>query len=349
MYIRLYIALTWFVLCHSLRRLPYPHTSYTVTSLVTNDILNLPKIDPKTPAKYTNIPSLLDNLKLGGKISKWGTTNLDYRVISEIELFQVTRNSLSTNDLLQDILKATELPTPMDGKTIGGAFFLVVMASVVVPLLPIPHTVQNILLSFSIALPFVLLILSITVPEFFLNLKREKIAPEVERDRIVYHEAGHFLVGYLCGVFIQSYDVSGEKGAGTLIVLEDGTTLKAKSAHLMVTAMAGVVAEILRFGNCKGGIEDIPVVYEIMRIEKIKARDRRGVLRWALLKALSLLKIYRDELDEVAFGMKSNKEVNDLIVEIENCQPESIPTLPSSTSSSMPLNNPDNVDIQNLY
>ncbi len=255
MYIRVYLVLALLAFCQSLQRSSlWPlSTSTTALSLVTKDILNLPTIDPKTPAKYTNVPSLLDTLKRGGKISKWSTTNLDYRFISEVELYQVTRNSFATTDLLQDILKATELPTPIDGITIGGTFLLVVLASIVVPQLPIPSTVQNILLSSTIALPFAILILSITVPQFFLSLKEEKVAPEIEMDRIVYHEAGHFLVGYLCGVFIQSYDVSGEKDAGTSIVLEDGTTLKAKSAHLMVTAMAGVVAEILRFGNCKGG------------------------------------------------------------------------------------------------
>ena len=292
-----------------------PSSSYCTVSLVTDDVLNLPTIDPTKSPKYSNIPSLLDTLKLGGKIRKWSSTNLDYRAVSEVELFQVTRNSFSTKDLLQDILKAVELPTPIDGKTIAGSFLLIVATS----LLPLPSAVQTVLLSASIALPFILLLLSITIPETLLSLKREKTAPEVEKDRIAYHEAGHFLVGYLCGVFIQSYDVSGEKDAGTMIVLEDGKTLKAKSAHLMVTAMAGVVAETLRFGNCRGGVEDIPVVYEVMRMEKIKARERQGVLRWTLLKALSLLNIYRDELDEIAHGMKSGKGVNDLIADIENC------------------------------
>ena len=149
--------------------------------------------------------------------------------------------------------------------------------------------------------------------------------------------------------------------------------------------MAGVVAEILRFGDCKGGIEDIPVVYEIMRIEKIKSmKDKKGtlmyktiyiysciysriylyiylyihsyiysyihsyirsyiylqiivgVLRWALLKALTLLKIYRDELDDVAWGMKNGVDVNELILDIENC-PSPNSNSPSITSCQINL------------
>lgn len=54
-----------------------------------------------------------------------------------------------------------------------------------------------------------------------------------------------------------------------------------------------------------------------MRLQKIPERDQEGVLRWAVMKALSLLRIYRDELDEVSFAMRKGIEVSDLMISIE--------------------------------
>ena len=46
--------------------------------------------------------------------------------------------------------------------------------------------------------------------------------------------------------------------------------------------------------------------------------DGTGVLRWAVVKSLSLLRIYRDELDEVANAMMSGLSVSEIITKIEN-------------------------------
>jgi len=55
-----------------------------------------------------------------------------------------------------------------------------------------------------------------------------------------------------------------------------------------------------------------------MRIAKIPPSDREGVLRWGALKALSLLRIHRDELDDVAFAMRQGEKIEYLIDKIEN-------------------------------
>ena len=175
----------------------------------------------------------------------------------------------------------------------------------------------------ALSLPFILLLLSVIAPNFLLEMKKiifESTTSDdssLEQERIIYHEAGHFLVGYLCGVLIAAYDVSGENDAGTTIELPHGENISAKSAHLMVTAIAGVVAETLRFGNAKGGVEDLPVIFEIMRIDRIKVSDRQGILRWTAMKALNLLKMHRDELDEVAMLMKKQADVHELILSVE--------------------------------
>ena len=82
------------------------------------------------------------------------------------------------------------------------------------------------------------------------------------------------VVGYLCGVPILSYDITGERDAGLEVEATSEALatsrnrnhdVKAKGDHLLVVAMAGVVAEQLRFGNSKGGFSDIPMSLEVLR------------------------------------------------------------------------------------
>eukprot|EP01042_Synura_sphagnicola_P032578 gene32578-41897_t len=65
--------------------------------------------------------------------------------------------------------------------------------------------------------------------------------------------------------------------------------------------MAGVVAETLRFGNSRGGSEDFPVALEVLRYMNVAGEvESNAYLRWGVLKALTLLRLHRQELDEIA-------------------------------------------------
>lgn len=54
-----------------------------------------------------------------------------------------------------------------------------------------------------------------------------------------------------------------------------------------------------------------------MRLQKIPLVEREGVLRWAVLKALTLLRVYRDELDKVAAAMQTGASIYDCVLLIE--------------------------------
>jgi hypothetical protein len=54
-----------------------------------------------------------------------------------------------------------------------------------------------------------------------------------------------------------------------------------------------------------------------MRIAKFPVKEREGILRWATLKALTLLRLYRDELDELSYGMQNDESIYNLICNIE--------------------------------
>jgi len=206
-----------------------------------------------------------------------------------------------------------------------------------------------------------------------------------EQERILYHEAGHFLAGYLTGVTITEYDIYGDRDAGTSLTINlpnnnklrynrsnqanidrssssrygDNEVLSAsRCGSLLIVAMAGMVAETLRFGTSKGGAEDYPTALAILQYYGISRRtyeassssnsssgssrssssssssssgnnitsqrtiifsdsDVDAYLRWAVLKSLVLLRLYRDELDILVDCMRNDGSIGDCIAAIE--------------------------------
>jgi hypothetical protein len=91
------------------------------------------------------------------------------------------------------------------------------------------------------------------------------------RDRIVHHEAGHFLVAYLLGIPVTGYTLSaweawkqGQPGQGG-VSFDDGELasqlemgkISAQMLDRYCTVwMAGIAAETLVFNNAEGGYDD---------------------------------------------------------------------------------------------
>jgi len=230
-------------------------------------------IDTKNSVTFIECVS---DLKLRDEIRKWNSVNLNYRAISKKELYIATRTSFSSEEYLEDILRSTRESNLVDINLTIGSIVLILLNCVFIPQVTfIPRPITNLLGVSSLAFPFVILTLSLVAPDALVFLKKAFMQVDVKKqeDRIAYHEAGHFLVGYLCGVPILQYDVGGEKDAGTMIEIPISNTerkstkefadISAYFGNLIVVAMAGLIAETLRFGNSKGGAEDLPVVYEV--------------------------------------------------------------------------------------
>lgn len=216
----------------------------------------------------------LDKQKQQGLVKKWSSVVLDYKPISRIDLSIATRTSFATADYLGDILAAAQPTAVIDGKAIVSCIIFTAACSVLLPQIPsIPDQIRGSVLFASLTLPFALLVTSVLTPDLVVSVRKsiDGVDPVVERERIAYHEAGHFLCGYLCGVSIADYCITGERDAGASIELPEEVRdlgsmtryIRAKSGHLMVVAMAGVVSETLHFGDSKGGANDIAVFYEV--------------------------------------------------------------------------------------
>jgi hypothetical protein len=148
------------------------------------------------------------------------------------------------------------------------------------------------------------------------------------RERVSYHEAGHFLAAYVLGFKITSYAIAGIVGrslgeilsdnafqgieGGVEIEIVDGSSfnnLNGNSIDRYSTVyMAGIAAEQLMCeGETEGGLDDR------QRLRKVIANLPHPMTqeRWALLNAKNLLSDRRSALVVLASKMLTGATVED--------------------------------------
>jgi len=137
------------------------------------------------------------------------------------------------------------------------------------------------------------------------------------KTRVSTHEAGHFLVAHLLGVPIEEYTLptAGNvlKGKKTGVVLEESDRIDAYT--LAALGMSGIAAECSQFGGSQGGIEDLSEVNRIAASPggagKRSQQDRKTIVRWGLMQALSLIKTHEEALKQLAAAMQRNASVEE--------------------------------------
>lgn len=170
-----------------------------------------------------------------------------------------------------------------------------------------------------------------------------KLFPEYTK-KIIYHEAGHFLLSYLLGVPVRGYitsswdakkypEIKGQ--AGTIFFdnklaeeINSQKVTRTSIDRLSVVVMAGIAAEALKFGRAEGGVLDeqsligfltsIQPPWNIMRIQ--------GQARWAAVQAILLIREHQEAYDALVTAMEANKPVGDIVLEIEKNLPEVLPS-----------------------
>ena len=152
------------------------------------------------------------------------------------------------------------------------------------------------------------------------------------RERVSYHEAGHFLAAYVLGFKITSYAIAGIVGrslgeilsdnafqgieGGVEIEIVDGSSFNNLNSNLngnsidrySTVYMAGIAAEQLMCeGETEGGIDDR------QRLRQLIANLPHPMTqeRWALLNAKSLLSDLRSALVVLASKMLTGATVED--------------------------------------
>ncbi|OVA11419.1 hypothetical protein BVC80_9003g40 [Macleaya cordata] len=153
-------------------------------------------------------------------------------------------------------------------------------------------------------------------------------------NRVIQHEAGHFLIAYLLGILPKGYTLSSlealQKGgslnvqAGTAFVdfefLEEVNTGKLSAKMLdrfSCIALAGVATEYLLFGCSEGGLSDIYQLDSLLKSLGFTQKKADSQVRWAVLNTILILRRHEGTRLKLAEAMSSRKSVGFCIDTIE--------------------------------
>jgi len=144
------------------------------------------------------------------------------------------------------------------------------------------------------------------------------------RDRIVRHEAGHFLVAYFLGIPITGYTLTaweafkqGQPGLGgvsfgsletspdALAVGEMRLTLE----RFCTVWMAGIAAETLVYGSAEGGIEDRQKLRDALTALGRPASEFPLKERWATRQAHTIIQEHWESYEALVAAMEERASV----------------------------------------
>lgn len=142
-----------------------------------------------------------------------------------------------------------------------------------------------------------------------------------ESDRVARHEAAHFMCGYMCGLPIVDYKLL-EDGV-PCVEFSAGASQRFSNeevAALSVTAMSGLVAEAMQFGDVRGAENDLLELEQIFRRadDFIGAQQQQELTRWGALQAFLLLKQNQRKLDEIVEAFQQQKGVAECVAILES-------------------------------
>ncbi|KAH6803169.1 stress regulated protein [Perilla frutescens var. frutescens] len=153
-------------------------------------------------------------------------------------------------------------------------------------------------------------------------------------NRVIQHEAGHFLIAYLLGILPKGYTLTSLEAlkkegsfnvqAGTAFVdfkfLEEVSTGKVSASTLnrfSCIALAGVVTEYLLFGAAEGGLADINTLDRLLKSLGFTQKKTDAQVRWAVLNTTLILRRHEKTQAVLAEAMSEGKSVGSCVDMIE--------------------------------
>ncbi|MEM9543627.1 MAG: ATP-dependent Zn protease [Cyanobacteria bacterium P01_E01_bin.42] len=145
------------------------------------------------------------------------------------------------------------------------------------------------------------------------------------RDRVLRHEAGHFLAAYHLDIPILGYDLtawetlkSGQSGIGgvrfnveTLLKEKDARDRQLFCDRFCTVWMAGIAAETLTYQQAEGGGDDRQKVTDTLVLLGYPSRESRNKQQWGLLQAKSLLDKHQEAYEELVKAMAERTPVEE--------------------------------------
>merc|ERR1712176_1158809 len=145
----------------------------------------------------------------------------------------------------------------------------------------------------------------------------------MQRERICRHEAGHFLCGYVCGLPVKSYQTDPDTGVPCVEFHTSadvgGEFSEDAIAALSVVAMSGSVAEILAYGQAKGGENDLLELQNCFRKSKdfLGAARQQDLTRWGALSSYGLIQENMPKYEGLVQAFKNKKSLAECVSIIE--------------------------------
>lgn len=158
-----------------------------------------------------------------------------------------------------------------------------------------------------------------------------RLSPDY-RQRILHHEAGHFLVAHLLGIPITGYSLSawealrqGNPGQGGVSVAPPNVTSSISSTLLQQYChvwMAGIAAESVVYGSAEGGREDREQLQAAFRVIKRPLSQAQYQERQSILQAKTLIQENKTAYNALVLAMAENASVADCCEIVErDCAP----------------------------
>ncbi|MCA1995112.1 MAG: ATP-dependent Zn protease, partial [Coleofasciculus sp. S288] len=160
------------------------------------------------------------------------------------------------------------------------------------------------------------------------------------RDRILRHEAGHFLVAYFLGIPITGYTLTAweafkqkQPGLGgvtfdTQALSPDTLTvsnMQLAFERFCTVWMAGIAAETIVYGSAEGGTEDRQKLREALTLVGRPASEASLKERWAVRQARTIIEEYWASYEALIAAMERRASVAECCQVIqEHCQTQGV-------------------------
>ena len=267
------------------------------------------------------VKSLLNEMKENNTISKWNSLgkiqseNVFPRAFTEVGLTDVdakigTPNNDADFNFIVTVTVTTSLLAVIIGVTLPGdwgAFGSYLMGGVSLVVLAVGSTAPG--------------LLKVGVDTV------SRLNPEY-MERIVKHEAAHFLIAYLSGIPVSSYSLGLmemhvellEAKIEKKLVGKAGVITTEEMEALAVVAMSGVAAEAKYFEKVAGQEADLFLLQKAMNKTepKLGAQKEQSVTRWAVYKAARIITDNEKSYERLCQAMKEGKSVAECVKAIES-------------------------------
>ncbi|NJL42648.1 MAG: hypothetical protein HC935_03235 [Pseudanabaena sp. SU_2_4] len=147
---------------------------------------------------------------------------------------------------------------------------------------------------------------------------RQERSPQ-QRDRILHHEAGHFIAAYLLGIKVLGYNLNvftdPHNHQPEVVGVEvDASQIRSDNLERYCTVwMAGIAAEEYIYQEAKGGAEDV----RQLRDATVHLANSQLHQRWALLRARTLISEHQEAFKSLVEQMQQNASVEDCYAAID--------------------------------